>query len=87
MIGLEQTEVMAERWQAENIISITFLSSSLLPKGSSVSMTMLSMLRGAQDRKKMTLTVIRIVLIFFLRTICRDRRCEERLWLVWPVRH
>ena len=81
MIGLEQTEVMADRWQPANSISITFLSSSLLSKGSKVSMTMLRMLRGAQERKKMTLTVISILLVFLLLCICLALLCPGSLYI------
>ena len=41
-------------------------------------MRMLKRLSGAQDTKKMMVTVISIRLVFFLRSIWRDLRWEER---------
>ena len=51
---------------------------SVLSNGSKMSMRMLKRLSGAQDTKKMMVTVISIRLVFFLRSIWRDRRWEER---------
>ena len=62
MMGLEHTEVIADRWQNANTISIIFVSSSsLLSNGSKMSRTILKMLRGAQDRKNITVTMINIL--------------------------
>ena len=51
---------------------------SVLSNGSKISRRMLKRLSGAQDTKKMIVTVISIRLVFFLRSICRDLRWEER---------
>ena len=71
MMGLEQTELMAERWQQAKKTNMTLVSSSLFLNGSKISIMILKMLRGAQERKKMTLTVMSILLVFLLRSICR----------------
>ena len=81
MMGLEQTELIAERWQQANSSNITLVSASLFWNGSKISMIMLKMLRGAQDMKKMTLTVMSILLVFFLLSIWQALLCEERFWL------
>ena len=63
MMGLEHTEVIADRWQNAKTISIIFVSSSsLLSNGSKMSRTILKILRGAQDRKNITVTMINILL-------------------------
>ena len=85
--GLVTTEVMAIRWQKANIISIILLLDSELSNGSNVSMRMLNMFRGAQDTKKMMVTVMSILLVFLLRSICLDLLWEERGRLLCRLRH
>ena len=70
--GLVTTEVMAIRWQKANIFNIILLLDSELSKGSNVSIRMLNKFNGAQDTKKMIVTVISILFVFLLRSICLD---------------
>ena len=70
--GLVTTEVMAIRWQKANIFNIILLLDSELSKGSKVSIRMLNKFNGAQDTKKMIVTVISILFVFLLRSICLD---------------
>ena len=77
MMGLEHTEVMADKWQKAKIFNMVLVSSSVFSKGSKMSKTMLNILSGAQDRKKMIVTVINILFVFFLLSICLVLLWEE----------
>ena len=72
MMGLVTTEVMAIRWQKAKIFNIMFMLGSELSNSSNVSMRMLNKFSGAQDTKKMIVTVMSILLVFLLRSICLD---------------
>ena len=81
----QNTEVMADRWQAAKMMIImSSLSPSL--KGLATSRRILKMLIGAQDRKKRKLILISILFVFFLLSILLACRCEERDSLVWWLR-
>ena len=71
MTGLVTTEVMAIRWQKANIFNIIFLLDSELSNGN-VSIRMLNKFSGAQDTKKMIVTVMSILFVFLRRSICLD---------------
>ena len=72
MTWLVTTDVIAIKWQKANIFNIILLLDSELSNGSNVSMRMLNKFSGAQDTKKMIVTVMSILFVFLLRSICLD---------------
>ena len=66
--GLVTTLVIPDRWQRANMVSILLELSNIL----NASIRMLNKLRGAQDTKKIIVTVISILFVLLLRAICLD---------------
>ena len=66
--GLVTTLVMPDKWQRANMVSILLELSNIL----NASIRMLNKLRGAQDTKKIIVTVISILFVLLLRAICLD---------------